>query len=209
MTARRCMMMMIVAGLFVVWIPVQTTFASEIRSGNGKKCIMAAGEEKDGMPVQLSRCDGSSAQQWYFANGEIHSSGGLCLDADKDNQVTIWSCTGETWQKWTHTRTSELQRTADQGCLEAASEGAIIVSICTKSFKLTSQAFKKLEQNLMPPEIIDALKELKNQEFKGEKEFLNAVKEKIGDEGLNQYKDLILDSACIGNTNQNQKWKVK
>ncbi|GAK60795.1 ricin B lectin [Candidatus Vecturithrix granuli] len=208
MTARRCMLI-IVAGLFVFWIPVQATFASEIRSGNGKKCMMVAGEEQDGMPVQLSRCDGSSAQQWYFANNEIHSSSGLCLDTNEVNQVNIWSCTGETWQKWTHTRNSELQRTADRGCLETASEGAIIVSICTKSFKLTSQAFKKLEQNLMPPEIIDALQELKNQEFKGEKEFLKAVKEKIGDEGLNQYKDLILDSAYIGNTNPNQKWKVQ
>lgn len=86
MRARICTML-IVGVLAIVWIPVQITLAKEIYKGprDNRICIMVAGEEKDGTPVQLSGCDGSSAQQWYFANNEIHSSGGLCLDADTAN----------------------------------------------------------------------------------------------------------------------------
>lgn len=63
-----------------------------------------------------------------------------------------------------------------------------------KSFKLTDQFFSALEGKKIPDDILSKLKQLK-QEFANEKEFLNALEERIGPEQTVRYKELILKHA--------------
>ena len=60
---------------------------------------------KDYTNVNVEECrDGSLTQQWTLkSSGEIHhSSSRKCLDMDANNEnaVEVYSCSGAEWQKW-------------------------------------------------------------------------------------------------------------
>ena len=70
-------------------------------------------------------------------------------------------------------------------------------------FKLTGQSLEKLkDENILlskpaPKEILDLLKKLKNKLYRDEKQFVEALKETIGEEGTKTYKQLILKHADL------------
>merc|ERR1712192_136480 len=54
--------------------------------------------------VRVESCDSGKAERWQVtATGEIkHAASGHCLDQDanNENQVELYSCSGVAWQKW-------------------------------------------------------------------------------------------------------------
>ena len=59
------------------------------------------GNNKNGVPVQVSKCNGNQAQQWSWSNGMLRAYGDKCLNvtegADENGtRLQIWTCSGET-----------------------------------------------------------------------------------------------------------------
>jgi hypothetical protein len=69
------------------------------------KCMTVAGTT-DGSAVQLSTCNGTTAQNWTTgANGSLVNAG-KCLDANgagtaDGTRLIVWTCHGGTNQRWT------------------------------------------------------------------------------------------------------------
>jgi Ricin-type beta-trefoil lectin domain len=88
-----------------VW--ANTSVGGEI-VGIGGKCLSVAGNgTSDGTRVQISTCNGATAEQWLSVDGEIRFRGmrGKCLDVQKASTqdgtpVEIWSCNGGQNQQW-------------------------------------------------------------------------------------------------------------
>lgn len=59
-------------------------------------------------------------------------------------------------------------------------------------FKLTDQSLKELEDENIPKEITALLKNLENKIYTSEEQFVNALKNTIGEEDTDKYKSLIL-----------------
>jgi hypothetical protein len=65
------------------------------------------------------------------------------------------------------------------------------------SFKLTEQSFETLSDKEIPEDVLENLQPLENEEFEDEETFVEAVKEKIGEEQTAIYEELILKHAKI------------
>ena len=78
---------------------------------------------------------------------------------------------------------------------ERCYEWEIVSDERTASFKLTEQSLEKLRREVVPENLLENLKLIENQEVKGEKEFLDAVKTRIGEEQTVRYEELILKHA--------------
>lgn len=63
------------------------------------------------------------------------------------------------------------------------------------SFRLTKQSFEDLQNENLPENILETLKSLENKRFTSEDELLDAVKEQIGEENTEEYKEIILKHA--------------
>ena len=74
----------------------------------------------------------------------------------------------------------------------------------TTSFKLTEQSFKKLENESVPENILNALRPLENCGIYGEESFLNAIKEHIEEEHSLKYGALILKYAQNNSSNESK-----
>jgi hypothetical protein len=64
------------------------------------------------------------------------------------------------------------------------------------SFKLTEQSLDNLRQEGLPNEIVEKLEALKDQKFHTEDEFLEAVRQEIGNDQTGRYKAQILQQAA-------------
>jgi len=68
---------------------------------------------------------------------------------------------------------------------------------CGFPIKITEQSLENMKSEGVPDDILDKLQSLKDQKFTGEKEFLDLLKGKIGDEQADGFKSLILKHAEI------------
>jgi hypothetical protein len=97
---------------------------------NGGKCLAALGSGKtNGTQVVSENCNGGANQRWdFFSDGTVRGvDSHLCLDADLGNSqnVQIWSCGGNTNQKWfLVASTVGLRARANQKIVTAASAGS-------------------------------------------------------------------------------------
>lgn len=62
-------------------------------------------------------------------------------------------------------------------------------------FRLTKQSLKHLKNTRVPDKILEALKQLRNQGFRKENDFMSAVEEKIGKEQADTYKKSLVQYA--------------
>ncbi|WP_424094385.1 hypothetical protein [Moorena producens] len=63
------------------------------------------------------------------------------------------------------------------------------------NFKITEQSLKSLKLKKIPNTVLEKLKDIKDQEFRGKEKFLASLKDKIGEEQTDQYQSLILEYA--------------
>ena len=63
------------------------------------------------------------------------------------------------------------------------------------SFKLSDSSFQQLQNDKIPDEVLEGLRQLKDREFAGKDELLAAVEKHIGKERTDQYAKLILKRA--------------
>ena len=61
-----------------------------------------------------------------------------------------------------------------------------------ESFKLTEQSFKKLKDENIPKDILNALEPLENKEISDKEKFIDVIKTHIGEEQTVKYETLIL-----------------
>ncbi len=65
------------------------------------------------------------------------------------------------------------------------------------SFKITEKSLKKLKSKKVPDDVLNKLESIKNNEFKGDKEFLKILKTTIGDEQTDRWISLLLKHALM------------
>lgn len=76
----------------------------------------------------------------------------------------------------------------------------ILPTVIPARFKLTEESLLKLQKEAIPGEIINKLDELKNQDYKSKKSFLDTIEIAIAEEQTSKYGSLILKHA--------EKWTV-
>lgn len=59
-------------------------------------------------------------------------------------------------------------------------------------YSLKAKSFKLLQENELPQEIINSLKTLKDNKYETKTHFIEKLKEILGDESMDKYKDIIL-----------------
>lgn len=73
--------------------------------GHDELCLdVVWGNNRDGQPVQVSKCNGNKAQEWTWSNGLLRAYGNKCLNvtegSDEDGtRLQIWSCNDDTTDK--------------------------------------------------------------------------------------------------------------
>jgi hypothetical protein len=96
-------------------------------TGIGGKCVDVAGANSaNGTAVQLYDCNGSAAQQWTVANGQIQALG-KCLDVSGANSangtvVQLWDCNGSAAQNWSRPGDGSIRALGK--CLDASNNSS-------------------------------------------------------------------------------------
>lgn len=89
--------------------------------GDHGKCLDdSSASTTPGNKVDIWNCNGTGAQQWTFANGEL-SVLGLCLDDSTQGgagaKLVIWTCNGHRAQVWSHKANGEYVLALNGLCL--------------------------------------------------------------------------------------------
>jgi hypothetical protein len=97
-----------------------------ITSGLAGKCVDDNEDSStDGTHVQIWHCNGTPAQNWWWANGTLHLNGlyGKCMDVTNQGTsngtaVEVWDCNGGANQQWTPQANGELVSAQSGKCLD-------------------------------------------------------------------------------------------
>ncbi|HEV2635671.1 MAG TPA: ricin-type beta-trefoil lectin domain protein, partial [Actinocrinis sp.] len=93
-----------------------------VTSGISGKCLDDnAGSNADGTKVQIWDCNGTGAQAWTYANGQLQING-KCLDATgagtaNGTLLELWDCNGGSNQQWSPSN-GELVGTGSGRCVD-------------------------------------------------------------------------------------------
>ena len=102
------------------------THLGPVTSGIAGKCLDDSTDSTvDGNHVQLWDCNGTAAQNWYWANGMVQLGGpaGKCLDVTGQGTangtlVELWECNGGTNQQWVAQPDGSLKGVQSGLCLD-------------------------------------------------------------------------------------------
>ncbi|PRY27914.1 thaumatin family protein [Pseudosporangium ferrugineum] len=102
----------------------RTAVSSAIVNDWQGKCLdVRNGNLSDGIPLQVSACNGSRGQRWTFAGGSLRTEGKLCMDVawgSRDNGavVQIANCSGNPAQQWVLSSAGDLVNPQANKCLD-------------------------------------------------------------------------------------------
>ncbi|WP_395575099.1 RICIN domain-containing protein [Streptomyces sp. BK79] len=90
-------------------------------SSDTGKCL--TGSATAAAQLVVRACDGSTAQQWKFANDGTIRTKGMCLDLydgtkSTEAKVEVWPCNGEAWQQFQLNAAGELVSKYSGHCLD-------------------------------------------------------------------------------------------
>jgi beta-glucanase (GH16 family) len=94
-------------------------------TGIGGKCVDVAGANTaNNTPIQITGCNGNSAQQWTVASDGTIRALGKCLDVTGGSTadgavVDLYDCNGTNAQKWTVTAAKDITNVGANKCLDA------------------------------------------------------------------------------------------
>jgi hypothetical protein len=105
-------------------------------SGFAGKCLHVPGNHAlDGLPVEMTACDGSAGERWAMASDGTVRALGKCLEVLGDQtadgtRVQIAACRGGAGQQWRYTAGRDLVNPAADKCLDVkdfnAGDGAAL-----------------------------------------------------------------------------------
>jgi hypothetical protein len=114
----------VVIGTATLILTHAASTAGPIKGIAGKCLDDKNGKLKNGNPIQLHDCNGTSAQQWSVMNdGTIRLSKNFCLDVRNagtapKTQVWLYGCNGTVAQQWKVTTTGTIVNPHSKLCLD-------------------------------------------------------------------------------------------
>ena len=106
--------------------PAQAQNSYNAIKNAGGKCmdVQNGYTSKDGTPIQIWDCNGTTAQQWQVSGETIRNAAGKCLDIQngliyKDEQpVWLYTCNGSAAQRWTVSSSGQIRNPVSNKCLD-------------------------------------------------------------------------------------------
>lgn len=152
---------------------IQTTGGSESTATSWKPLRMAAAEAREKLKMAEESLISVTASKFNVSETECEIINKKIIHKPTQ-KVLAYGSIVERAVKLSSTKTPELK---------------------SSSFMLTEQSYEKLKAENLPVDTINRLKNLHNQKFTDEKEFLSAIEKEIGYEQFIKYRSSILKSV--------------
>jgi Ricin-type beta-trefoil lectin domain len=107
-------------------------WSAQVDPVNPGRCLdVTWSQNVDGTPIQLYKCNGTTAQawSWHWQDGSFVNWYGKCLDVANGStadgaQVRLWDCNGTGAQQWVPWQTGEIYNPQSGKCLDAKDWGS-------------------------------------------------------------------------------------